>query len=87
MQRSNSGTARRSRQPSAGLPVDLPCSSGRRGVPEEVLDILLPARPAVAPADVLRAPNLASLEDASRVRLLQGDREAGVPSPEEQSRP
>ena len=54
MQRSNSRTARRSRQPSAGLPVHIPCSSGRPAVPDEVLDIPLPARPAVPPADALR---------------------------------
>ena len=86
-QRSHSETARRPRQTSAGLPMDVPSSGGRRGVPEEVLDILLPARSAVATAQVLRAPNLTSLEDASRVRFLQGDGEAGVPSPEEQHRP
>ena len=86
MQRSNSGTVRRSRQPSAGLPIDVPSSGGRRGVPEEVLDILLPARPAMALDEVLRSANPTGLEEASGVRFLESNGEAGVPSPEEQNR-
>ena len=73
-------------QPPTALPVDVASSGGSRGVAEEVVDVLLPSRPAVASDEVLSSPNLSSLEDASSIRLLQGNGEACVPGSKEQSR-
>ena len=68
-------------QPPAALPVDVASSGGSRGVAEEGVDVLLPSRPAVASDEVLSSPNLSSLEDASSIRLLQGNGETSVPGP------
>ena len=76
----------RRHQPPTGLPVDVARSGGGRGVAEKVLDVLLPPRPAVTSDEVLRSPNPTSLEDACSVRFLQGNGEACVPGPKEQSR-
>ena len=73
-------------QPPTALPLDVASSGGSRGVAEEVVDVLLPSRPAVASDEVLSSPNLSSLEDASSIRLLQGNGEACVPGSKEQSR-
>ena len=81
----NVGTRSR-RQPPAALRTEVPSSGGGRCVPQEILDVLLPARPAMALDEVLSAANPTGLEEASGVRFLQSNGEAGVPSPEEQNR-
>ena len=48
------------------------------------LHVLLPPG---LPSEVSRAPDPAGLEEASGVRFLESNGEAGVPSPEEQNRP
>ena len=82
----NVGTRSR-RQPPAALRTEVPSSGGGRCVPQEILDVLLPARPAMALDEVLSAANPTGLEEASGVRFLQSNGEASVPSPEEQHRP
>ena len=80
-------STRSRRQPPASLRTEVPSSGGGCGVPQEILDVLLPARPAMALDEVLRSANPTGLEEASGVRFLQSNGEAGVPSPEEQNRP